>query len=209
MPYEKPLTVAEMIKAISHNGYLLPAIQREFVWPQEKITSFFDSLLRGYPTGTFLFWAIPEDKSRDFRFYEFLKNYDEKNPGPSQEYRMPACEPVRAVLDGQQRLTSLYIGLCGSYVAQTYRKWSKGEDAYQERKLYLNILRPKDDGLVHYDFRFLSDKEKARRADDGQRWFAAGDVLAVDFGKTVSSYVKGIRDKGQAAFARQTLRRFR
>ena len=48
--------------------YVLPAIQREFVWRPEQVCQLFDSLLRGYPIGAFLFWNVAEERSREFVF---------------------------------------------------------------------------------------------------------------------------------------------
>jgi uncharacterized protein with ParB-like and HNH nuclease domain len=53
MGFEKPITIEKVIKGIQANQYVLPAIQREFVWSTEQIEKLFDSLLRGYPIGPF------------------------------------------------------------------------------------------------------------------------------------------------------------
>ena len=58
MGFETPITISKAIGEIQSNKYLLPAIQREFVWSAEQIESLFDSLLRGYPIGSFLFWKV-------------------------------------------------------------------------------------------------------------------------------------------------------
>lgn len=79
MAYETPLTIAEVMKDISANKYVLPSIQREYVWDTTQIETLFDSLMQDYPIGTLLFWEISKDKQGDYDFYEFLKNYHEKN----------------------------------------------------------------------------------------------------------------------------------
>ncbi|WP_257575219.1 DUF262 domain-containing protein [Vibrio parahaemolyticus] len=50
-----------------------PAIQRKFVWREEKICTLFDSIMRDYPIGTFLFWELDQGNANDYTFYEFLK----------------------------------------------------------------------------------------------------------------------------------------
>lgn len=55
MAYETPLTIAEIVNDISANKYVLPSIQREFVWGTPQIERLFDSIMQGYPIGTFLF----------------------------------------------------------------------------------------------------------------------------------------------------------
>ena len=62
MAYETPLTIAEVMRDISNNKYVLPSIQREYVWDTEQIETLFDSLMQDYPIGAFLFWEI--EKSR-------------------------------------------------------------------------------------------------------------------------------------------------
>lgn len=54
MPLEDPKTISEVLRAIQRHDYVLPAIQREFVWDADtQITRLFDSLMRGYPIGPF------------------------------------------------------------------------------------------------------------------------------------------------------------
>ena len=70
MAYETPLTIAEVMKDISANKYVLPSIQRDYVWSTEQIETLFDSLMRDYPIGTFLFWEISKEHVCDYDFYE-------------------------------------------------------------------------------------------------------------------------------------------
>ena len=53
MAYESPLTIAEVVKDISANQYVLPSIQREFVWSIAQIERLFDSVIQDY---CFIFW---------------------------------------------------------------------------------------------------------------------------------------------------------
>ena len=56
--YEKALTITEAIDAINGRDYLLPAIQRKFVWSSQQICVLFDSIMRGYPINSFMMWEI-------------------------------------------------------------------------------------------------------------------------------------------------------
>ena len=58
MAYEAPLKIYDVIQDISANKYILPAIQREFIWSTTQIEQLFDSLMQGYPIGGFLFWEL-------------------------------------------------------------------------------------------------------------------------------------------------------
>lgn len=140
MAYETPLTIAEVMKDISANKYVLPSIQREYVWSTEQIETLFDSLMCDYPIGTFLFWKISKDKICEYDFYEFLKDYHEKDSTHNPKVNLNGSDGVTAVLDGQQRLTSLYIGLKGTYTYKLKWKQKNSTNAYPVRKLYLNLL---------------------------------------------------------------------
>lgn len=61
-------TIEQAIIEISKNNYVLPAIQREFVWRPEQIERLFDSLMQGYPFGAFLFWKVLPETAGDFQF---------------------------------------------------------------------------------------------------------------------------------------------
>ncbi len=58
MVYEKPISIQQAIAAVADDEYVLPAIQREFVWDTDQIETLFDSLMRDYPISTFLFWKV-------------------------------------------------------------------------------------------------------------------------------------------------------
>ena len=66
MAYETPITIKKTIENISNRKYVLPSIQREFVWEPEQIEQLFDSLMRNYPISTFLFWNVKKEKVKDF-----------------------------------------------------------------------------------------------------------------------------------------------
>ena len=55
-------SIKDVLVEIEDGKLFLPAIQRKFVWSEEQITKLFDSLMRGYPIGTFLFWQIDKEK---------------------------------------------------------------------------------------------------------------------------------------------------
>ena len=72
LAYQTALTIESVIKDIDSKKYLLPSIQREFVWSTGQIEKLFDSLMRDYPINAFLFWKVPREKVSEFKFYEFL-----------------------------------------------------------------------------------------------------------------------------------------
>ena len=123
MAYETPLTIAEIVNDISANKYVLPSIQREFVWGTPQIERLFDSIMQGYPIGTFLFWEITNEQITSYTFYSFLQNYHEKNARHNPRINLAGNQNAMAVLDGQQRLTSRAGSLaCSKWT----RQMSKG-----------------------------------------------------------------------------------
>lgn len=175
MAYESPLTIAEVVKDISANKYVLPAIQREFVWSTAQIERLFDSVMQDYPFGAFLFWELDKEQHTLYDFYAFLQNYHEKKNRHNVKINLAGNANVMAVLDGQQRLTSLYIGLQGTYAYKIPFKHWKNDTAFPERKLYLNIVEPASSETEKYEFAFLAAYEA--KNDKAHYWFEAGNIL--------------------------------
>lgn len=208
MAYQTPLTIAEVMKDIASNKYVLPSIQREYVWDTAQIETLFDSLMQDYPIGTFLFWEIGKDKINEYDFYEFLKDYHEKNSTHNPKVNLCGSDGVTAVLDGQQRLTSLYIGLKGTYAYKLKWKQKNSINAYPVRKLYLNLLSEATEGDNKYDFRFLTDDEAV--PSEKVYWFEVGNILNMSQPGDTSQFVfANIAFKGylqeQTMFANNTL----
>ncbi|NUN66304.1 DUF262 domain-containing protein [Pseudanabaena biceps] len=179
MSFQIPITIAAAIRNIENNQYLLPAIQREFVWSHEKIEWLFDSIMRNYPISSFLFWRVEGDTRRDYKFYQFLRDFKQRYATHNNEFSTTGHNDFTAVLDGQQRLTSLYIGLRGSYAYRTPRLHEENnERVYPTRHLYLNIENPlenEEDGR-DFEFKFLKEKEfESNKA----KWFKVSEILAL------------------------------
>lgn len=183
MSYQTPITIREALDKIQAQEFVLPAIQREFVWSAPQIISLFDSLMRGYPIGSFLFWRLePEAQSSKFRqdqqFYGFLKDMHDRDAYHSPKLDVPASKPVTAILDGQQRLTALTIGLRGSWSWKIDRKRWNNPNAFPRRTLHLNLAQKADedneDGWL-YDLWFPTDKEAA--SDEYKHWIPVSKVL--------------------------------
>lgn len=91
-------------------GFWLPNIQRPFVWSEEQIAKLFDSIMREYPISTLLVWKTKEP----VKHRKFIDLY--KHDIKLSSYFVPDHSRAKMmVLDGQQRLQSLFIGLKGSY----------------------------------------------------------------------------------------------
>ena len=71
-------TIATMVLRRVNQNHFLPAIQREFVWAPRQVSTLFDSLMREYPIGSFLFWELEPENYEEWETYKFLENTSEK-----------------------------------------------------------------------------------------------------------------------------------
>ncbi len=120
-------------------GFWLPNIQRPFVWSEDQIERLYDSILREYPIGTLLVWK----NQSQIKHRKFIDNW--KDDLRLLDFYVPVNDNTKMlVLDGQQRMQSLYIGLKGSY---------------NGRQLYFNLLsgdlKAPDDR--RFEFKFYAD----------------------------------------------------
>lgn len=218
MSYQTAVTVSQVIKDIDAKKYLLPSIQREFVWSTDQVEKLFDSLMRGYPISSFLFWKVSKENAREFTFYEFLRDYHQRDNRHNPKANLNGSDDIVAILDGQQRMTSLYIGLKGTYTYKLAYKRRNNPQAYPKRKLYLNLLQPAEDRAdFMYDFLFLTDDEVKEdheyRDENGKRcyfWFPVGEILNFTKLNEVSKYLitnklSSLQDSEQALFASEAL----
>ncbi|MCB0724480.1 MAG: DUF262 domain-containing protein [Ignavibacteriae bacterium] len=152
----------------------LPDIQREFIWKPEQVEKLFDSLMLGYPIGSFLFWKIREEHIKDWTVYEFFKKFDAESPHNSEANLNEIRKDINLVLDGQQRLTSLFIGLKGTY-RYFYYQW-------KETKLYLNLFKKpeksEDPDILTYQFKFVEPSEAKSTSDE--YWYQVSNILKYD-----------------------------
>ena len=196
-------TIKNMVVDIESNKVFLPALQRKFVWGKHQIELLFDSLMRNYPIGTFLFWNLKRETAQSYVFYEFLKEYDERHPYNRRKEGAFLQPEIIGVLDGQQRLSSMYIGLQGTHTEKRPYMHRANPRAFEPTKLYLNVLslpyslNDKNEIVANeetnFDFCFLTEHEsknwvwrKRRQQDEHGRnvdveesmyWFRVGEIL--------------------------------
>ena len=197
------MSIKDAIKAIEESKIYLPALQRKFVWGKHQIQMLFDSLMRNYPIGTFLFWRLQKEKADTYVFYEFLREYDERNPYNVRKTGSFLQPEIIGVLDGQQRLSSMYIGLQGTHTERALYQRANNARAYKKTMLYLNLLslpyilneenEIETDEEKNFEFRFLTEESsktqlsrkikfidefnKEIETEDSMFWFRVGDIL--------------------------------
>jgi len=100
----------DLISEIQKGQIKVPKFQRNFVWSLDKTAKLLDSILKGYPIGTFILWETNERLN------------DIKNIGNLKLPDIPDDIKVQYVLDGQQRITSLYAAFLGAEIQKEGEK---------------------------------------------------------------------------------------
>lgn len=165
--------IRDVIEEINSTMFL-PAIQREYVWTTPMVEKLFDSIMGDFPISSFLFWKIEEKKKREWVSYKFINDFDAARPHNQEANLSGVNKDIHLVLDGQQRLTSLYIGLKGSFSFFHYR--------HQTTKLYLNLfkkptLNDEEPEEPAYQFKF---HERRPETNDTDFWYPVGNILDDD-----------------------------
>jgi hypothetical protein len=154
----KKLSIRKIVRYLNDEeaeggGLWLPNIQRPFVWNEAQIARLFDSIMREYPISTLLVWKTKES----VKHRKFIDNY--KGDIKLTDFYVPDNARAKMmVLDGQQRLQSLFIGLRGSY---------------DGRELYFDVLSggaaaaPED---IRFRFAF-------KKANPGWPWHRFKDIV--------------------------------
>ncbi len=193
--FQTPITIKKAIDHIDDGTYLLPAIQRKFVWSSDQIEVLFDSIMRGYPISSFMFWEVKEAEIKNsFKFYRFLNEYREFFKTDNPDIGTTGYKDFFAVIDGQQRLTSIYLGLKGSYAEKLPRKqWKDTEANIPTKHLYLNLsnrLPEENERQMYYDFQFFTDAEYAQKTIKGNLiWYPVSDILKFKNQNAVDDYI--------------------
>jgi len=143
------LSIINVLNQVRNDEVVLPAIQRDFVWSEERTEKLLDSIMRGYPIGIVLLWETYED----IQYRSFLRDF---RAGSVYTYEdNPDRRRLRLVLDGQQRLQSLYIALYGSR---------------EGKHLYFDLLSGGDSDDVAEDkflFKFMDSQSARELAQSG------------------------------------------
>lgn len=153
---------------IQNGKYVMPAFQRQYVWSMEQIEKLWDSILLDYPIATFLFWHVDDENiTWDTYFCNFLSSvtFDSRKQADSVNYELSSIDVKltdTAVLDGQQRLTSLFLSLFGeSFIRPNHARKSSGNKIYTKLLIELNkhkiAVDEEEYNSKKYDIKF-SDK---------------------------------------------------
>lgn len=157
MKYDE-LSISECLDMVNETLFL-PDIQRPYVWDESDIYLLYDSICRDYPINTVLFWFLKKETLQKEQWIKRLKfiteGYEKKYRKTVERDNEVDTSPVQRdsyflAIDGQQRLTSFYLTLYGSYKI-------KIKKTFHSADLYYNInsgIEEIDDGIL-YEFRFF------------------------------------------------------
>lgn len=186
-------TLYNICDSVESRKYLLPGIQRPYVWKEGQITDLFDSLMQGFPIGSFLFWSV-NGGDELCEFYPFIQNF---NPDADSNTNSVSLDSntICGVLDGQQRITSLYLGLKGTFKGKklylNISKKNSEQDSINDEvqnKFILKFLSTdeikkisKEGVEKHIDFFQEKDKEENGVTSIGDYWFRVGYIFKFTF----------------------------
>jgi len=173
------ISIKDLVEEINEK-YFLPDIQREFVWNtdknkfEDKICDLFDSIMRGYPIGTFLFWEVNDKRIKEdnISVLEFIKKSNGSNEVvPLDNFK---GRNLTLVLDGQQRMTILNLAFRGVFEEKYYGKKKK-------KYLYFNLLS-RDEGTKEinerlYEFKLIESDEIYFKDKEGKIWHKVSSLL--------------------------------
>lgn len=209
MPYASR-TIGDVIDDVNRS-YLLPAIQRPYVWSSAQVIALFDSLLKGYPISSFMFWAVDEEARAEIRCYRFIENYrsDMMNEPTSAVGRQ-----LVLVLDGQQRLTSLLIGLRGTFAEKVKGARNNNAAAWSAKTLFIDLLKDPDphnlDDEVENNFGItygLAFHERRPANTNRRHWFKVGSMLDYSTEERLEALITKVKTEfhpGVSSWERET-----
>ena len=159
---------SRLISEIKNGQIKIPQFQREFVWDLKGSAKLLDSIFKNYPIGAFIFWRT-DNRLRSIRN---IGNIDLPEPREG--------EFITYVLDGQQRITSLYASLEGAKI----KREGKYETDYS--KIYINLQADEDEEIVITDMKNLSKNT----------YISISDLIKFDF-DFIAKYSEDMRKKIQ------------
>ena len=166
------MNIITLLNQVKNGEIVLPAIQRDFVWDIGRIATLLDSIMRGYPVGIVLLW----ETYAEIPFRRFVQEYQPEGKHTFHDNRKR--QKLKVVLDGQQRLQSLFVALYGSYDGQLLYfdalSGRTGDDFSQQRYVF-QFADEKD--VKEWN---ASSKEVASQpAEERPDWFYPEHFIAV------------------------------
>lgn len=151
------MPLQDLLSNLAQGNLQMPRFQREFVWPVSKTRDLLDSMYKEFPIGTLFFWQAPADQHDIMRE---MKELGIPAPQPHQ--------PISFILDGQQRLTSLYAAGNGLKL---------GSKDYSNIRLDLAAALEYEGNKSGFEGKLFASP----RSSDPQRYVPFQDILTMNF----------------------------
>lgn len=198
MKVETKLKANQLVGKIN-NTFFLPPIQRGFVWPIDRIESLFDSLYHDYPIGIPIIWKIKKWERKICPLFEFHESAEGDEDHLDEAKTPEKGKSYFVVLDGQQRLTSLFLGLKGFYKVKRKGKGLKNiEDNFEKQFLCFNLagdekIKKSDDDEQKVPLFKYKTEEECARWQKNNFWIPMREFC--DNKSDISNYVKELRNR--------------
>lgn len=191
----KDWTISECVKKVNDTLYL-PDIQRPYVWEEDDIYLLFDSICRDYPINTVLFWFLEKNTLESEKYIKRIKFIDQR-----WQENLPETGPLSRdnyflAIDGQQRITSLFLTLKGTYkikkkrsviAADLFFNFLSGEEENEKEMLYEFQFFPQSEADVWVET--IEDKKKIVPTYT-KKWFRVKYISSLDKLHEVQSKIK-------------------
>ena len=191
----KDWTISECVKKVNDTLYL-PDIQRPYVWEEDDIYLLFDSICRDYPINTVLFWFLEKNTLESEKYIKRIKFIDQR-----WQENLPETGPLSRdnyflAIDGQQRITSLFLTLNGTYkikkkrsviAADLFFNFLSGEEENEKEMLYEFQFFPQSEADVWVET--IEDKKKIVPTYT-KKWFRVKYISSLDKLHEVQSKIK-------------------
>ena len=152
MKYED-ISIAECVEKIN-DSLFLPDIQRPYVWDEDDVYLLFDSICRDYPINTVLFWFLEKKTLEKEKFIKRIKFISERWEDTKVDTSPINRDNYFLTIDGQQRITSFYLSLKGTYKIKIKKNVVNAD-------LFFNILSGKEenDKEMLFEFQFFPQEK--------------------------------------------------
>lgn len=169
------ISIVSILEQIKNDEIVLPAIQRDFVWTEQQIEQLLDSIIRTYPVGITLLWETYDD----IQHRNFVKDF---RSGMRHTFHPNSHDKrLKLVLDGQQRLQSLYIALYGTYEGKyLYFDILSGRKTadFEEERYFFHFYTPEE--VVQLNGEALSDSQNLENKENEKSYYCkVQDLLAM------------------------------
>lgn len=154
------LTIREILDTVIRGQIRIPAFQRGFVWEPDRVAYLMDSIYKGFPFGSLLFWRTKEQLKSENKLGPF------DLPQPAEDY------PVDYVLDGQQRITSIFGVFQNQLSGSVTEAWQEiyfdfSADKNAQESQFFALLPNEVDSTKHFPLKTLFDTTAYRKATSG------------------------------------------